>query len=85
MQDIEFTRNGVQQLYAAPVKINNLVHEGDKVNTGKNDMFEFVWITLLWFFFLCLKQNYAVPSKCRLETYLNIIWKDNLLLWNDLL
>nr|XP_022342617.1 meckelin-like [Crassostrea virginica] len=30
---IEFTRNGVQQLYAAPVKINNLVHEGDKVNT----------------------------------------------------
>ena len=42
MQDIEFMRNGVQQLYAAPVKINNLVHEGDKVNTGKNEMFEFV-------------------------------------------
>ena len=41
MQDIEFTRSGVQQLYAAPVKINNLVHEGDKVNTGKNEMFEF--------------------------------------------
>ncbi|XP_062619193.1 meckelin-like [Saccostrea cucullata] len=33
---IEITRNGEKQLYAAPVKINNLVFGGDKVNTGSS-------------------------------------------------
>lgn len=35
LQDIEFTRFGEQQLYSAPVKINNLeVNRGDTDNRG---------------------------------------------------